>query len=217
MRLEVIQTVCTVTEAAEHGCIDVSALEPGTLAKYIQTRDLSLLKFRSDKPKIVFHVSEIANDHWPWVVGGASDEEKMERAFRAAVTKVENCIQLDDVRVGDWTPTFDGRNRKIMSDEDAYKFSPAERLEIGGVAWAHSFFPRRINGCFRLLPMLVAALERTIYLPADASPTDAAETSSAKPSPRLDSSPSKGGTDSASETAGASSVSATDAIAAGTA
>lgn len=202
MREQVIKAVCVATEATDYGCLDTEAMGTKELLDYWNTREFKVLKFKPGSHPLVFHVTEVPNDYWAnYVMAADTDTERAERAFRCSVVRVENMPQDDGVRVGDWTPPNINGKHKPMSESDAVKFSPAERLEIGGVAFTHSFLPRRIDACFRPHALLVEALAHTTLRLVGVSPTAAAETSSETPSHASGSSPSPDATASDSGTA----------------
>lgn len=198
MRDEIIRAVCVTTEATEHGCIDSEAMGTQALVDYTHSRDFKALKFKPGVKAVVFHVGEVPHEYWgSYVYTASTTEEKFERAFQCAVLKVENMPQSDGVGIADWAPIRNGKQTP-MSTEQMQKFSPAERLEIGGVAYAHSFLPRRIDGCFQLHALCLEALRQQISRLVVASLSDAAETSTDEPSDQTSQPPAE--TESASAT-----------------
>lgn len=146
---------------------------------YVHNRDFATIEphFKPGEKPTIFHVREVPHDLWESFVMGATDSERALRAFMCGVEKAEN-VYTRDGNTMTWTPALNG-TRNVMSTEEATsRFSPSERMEIGEVIFAHSFLAPRIEGGFRLPPLLGELLARRAFLHADASPSDAAPSSS---------------------------------------
>ena len=178
MRQETLKLVCIATDPA----VDIDGMGEAAIREYVSTRDEKLVKVKPGEKPTTFYVGEVPHELWSYVAAAESDHERAERAFQCAVTRVDNFVQSDGVAVGSWKPSNQNGQRKAMPEADMALFSPSERLEIGGVAYNHSFFPRRTDAFFRLPPLLAGVLARRIFRHADASQTSAPETSTEKPS-----------------------------------
>ena len=124
------------------------------LLAYTRKRDYATLKFRHGALPVIFHVRRISVALWDgYVQAGVTEDERRSRAFQAAVVRVENRPQPDGSRVT-WTPErteVNGRHVPMTEDE-TQSFAPADRYEIGEVAWSLCFFPSDCAVSFRLPP-----------------------------------------------------------------
>lgn len=133
-------------DAVDRGGSDVLA--------YVRKRDMAVLKFRHGALPVVFHVRRISVALWDgYVQAGVTEDERRSRAFQVAVVRVENRPQPDGSRVT-WTPERPERDGRPvpMTDDETQSFAPADRYEIGEVAWSLSFFPSDCAVSYRLPP-----------------------------------------------------------------
>lgn len=211
MRPETLEVVCSFDPA-----IDTEQMTQSQMLAYLGSRDPKLLKLGTAMPT-KFFLREAPNALWePYVMRGETEDERAKRAFQVCVTKVQMVYQNDGTHLPELTPTGRMGDHVIWSSEEMNaRFSPAERLEVGTVAWQHSFLPRRvtIGGGLRLPLSLLDLLIHRTFRNADASPSDAAP-SSEKPSGSTTSK--TGATDPKSGVTAAASGSAIDVIATAT-
>lgn len=175
MRSETFRTVCTFDPG-----LDTTRVSLDSMIEFFKGRDIAKVEhaFSATEPPTIYTIREIPHQLWESFVACApTEDERFKRAFMCGVKLVENLYQQDGTRLPTWcgrkTERFGSSQLDIMSDEDASMFSPAERLEIGSVAFAHSFLPRRIAASYRLPPSLVQTLQGRDFLHAEPSPTDA--------------------------------------------
>ena len=136
MSKELFRTVCCWDPAIDH--------ERSDTATYHDTRDFTLLRFLSEKRPVVFYLRELDTRAVNrYVLPASTDAEQRERAFRAAVVRVDGLVH-DDGRVEDgWEPKRVERTRKdarvtdtyeLVSDDELAAFDAATVQEIGEVA-----------------------------------------------------------------------------------
>lgn len=182
MRHEKFETICSNDPE-----FDTTKVDAATISEFLRDRmslDTVRHAFTPTGPT-VFVIREIPHALWDWVDEPDSQSLKYKRAFMAGVECAKNVIQNNGSRL----PSVAGRDTipngtsqiDIMKDADLQYFSPAERLEIGSVAYTHSFLHRKIASCFRLPPASLRVLEGREFRSADASPTSPA-TPSEEPS-----------------------------------
>jgi len=195
MRPEKLEVICSFDPA-----IDTEAMTQEEMLEYLKTRDRKRLKLKPEPVATVFHVQEAPNSLWePYVMKGDTEDERAKRAFQVCVSKVTHVYQDDGTHLPDLTPTGRMGDHTVWTDKEVNaRFSPAERLEVGTVAWQHSFLPRRVTtGPGLRLPLsLLDLLIHQTFRSADASQSDAAP-NSAKPSDGTTSKTDEAGTESA--------------------
>jgi hypothetical protein len=154
--------------------VDTESMSVTEMADYLKTRDFKKLKFKQGVKPTVYHLKEAARPLWvSWVMAVDGDAERAARCFQACVERVENLYQRDGVCLPDWKP-----NGYPMPDESLERFSLNDILEIGQVAWDHSYLPARIEPSYRLPPTSHTCLIRRDFRLADASPSQPAASSS---------------------------------------
>lgn len=202
MRQEKFKAVCSFDPA-----IDTKSFTLSVMIDYLKTRDMGLLRFKPGVQPTVFHIREIPHTLWEsYVAAPESDAERYRRAFMVGVEMVENVVQQDGVTVSNWRGSEKHESRgavmQVMADDDLQLFSPAERQEIGAVAYYHSFLPRRIASCFRQPHTLLNILRVADFLPAESSPTSQGTSSAGQSESAALSTPPQGETVTASAKGG---------------
>lgn len=177
MRAATFKTVSVIDVA-----LDTERITVDEIIKFMDTRDYAIVenKWKPGKMPTIFHCREVPHGLWEsFVMLGRNEAEQHAYAFRAGVFKVENLYGDDNVSVG-WEPAKprDGSKSLAMSAEEAERFSPAERAEIGAVVFQHSFLPRRIVCTFPVPSSVRAISAKLDYLHVEASLSTAEATSS---------------------------------------
>lgn len=182
MRAEKFDTICSSDPE-----IDTTKIDDSVFADYLRDRaslDTIRHAFTPAGPTI-YTIREIPHSLWDWVDEPDSDALKYKRAFMAGVACATNVMQSNGTRLGSVGGTKAIRSGTsqvdMMQESDLVYFSPAERLEIGSVAYTHSFLHRKIGSCFRLPPRSLRALAEREFRSADVSRTSPA-TPSEEPS-----------------------------------
>ncbi len=158
--------------------IDTEQMPVGDMAKYADTRDASLLKWKAGVPKTAYHLREIRHSVWEsFVMAAESASERYRNAFLCAVLKVEHMLQRDGSVLSVYQHANVPRDAAMPSDE-AERFPPYVRAEIGMVAFTRSFLGWGIAPAFPLPHLLVPYLEARTFLRADATPASPAPSSS---------------------------------------
>jgi hypothetical protein len=173
MRPKTFETVCSFDEA-----IDTTKIAADDLLDFMRERDISKIAhaFRAGEHPTTFLIREIPHSLFDsYVDDAAGDHERFRRAFRVGVEAVKNVYQDDGTRVEHWQGSdkqavAGGAMITVMSAEDTARFSLAERLEIGSVAYFHSFLPRRKQHCFQVPLTSLSILRTADYLPAVLNP-----------------------------------------------
>ena len=202
MRAEKLEVICTFDPA-----IDTERMTELAMLDYIRSRDRKLLKLKPGEFPTVFKVREISRALMlNYVMANESEAERCKRAFMVGVESVQNVYQDDGTRIDSFrgTDVMDAGSSKVQtfSEMELERFSPAEILEVGTVAYYHSFLPRRTDDCLRVPRTSVDLWTRRAYLDADANPTFA-DTSNSKPSGQTEpTAPNPAETDSTSATSG---------------
>ncbi len=164
--------------------IDTVAVTWDVLIKFAHERDMTLLTYLPGATPVTFVIRRISASLWEWVEQAIGDRERQTRAFRAAVVAVENLAVDGGSRIN-WVSSVQTNTQTAhhvaMSEVDLEQFAPADRYEIGEVAYLQSFFPKDIAPRYRLPPSsaLVSDLMR-VSLSVVSSPVAAAP-SSAEP------------------------------------
>lgn len=172
MRDEKFKTICSNDPE-----IDTTKIAPEDFVAYLNSRaDLDSIRhtFSAAGP-VLYTIREIPHSQWDWVDEPQSDSLKYKRAFMVGVECVENVMQSNGTRL----PTVAGSKTiangtsqvDVMQERDLAYFSPAERLEIGAVAYTHSFLHRKIDNYFRLPLASHRLLAEREFRSADASRT----------------------------------------------
>jgi hypothetical protein len=193
MRDQQFKVICVLDEA-----LDTSALTVDEVVEYIRDRDFKIVDGKwvpGEKPTI-FHVSEVPHGLWEsYIMAGTSnDYERWYKAFIAGVRKVESLVGEDGVAVTSWEPAVKRGKHTMMTDEEAARFPPSQREEIGRVIYQHSFLPRKMRLCLPLPSFVVEHLERRRFRLAELSQTTASATNNAEPSVSTAQTPSATGT-----------------------
>lgn len=152
---DVLKTVCAWDPA-----IDVAETP---LAEFFKTRDPEIVKLvPGAAPPTYFHLRPLdTRTVQRWIKPAASADEQRERAFRAALIKVENLVDANEERHAVWQPKryakalANAREREIfdlLTDDEFAEFDSATVSEIGEVARLRSFFPRGISPEYVLPP-----------------------------------------------------------------
>ena len=196
--------------------IDASAMTAAQMGAYLKTRDMALIAphLRPGALPTKFHLREIDHALWGrYILAADTSDEQALRAFQCSVWRIENLYQQD----GTFLPMWDAPDNKgqPMPDEMMQRVSPAECLEIGRVAWSHSFFHRRIECSFVPPHSFLTLLGGLGFRPADASPSLPAKSSGAASQPAESAPPAPAPIDLSSVTTGGNSGSLTGAIATG--
>lgn len=159
-------------------------LSPDERVKYAHERpDASTLKVIPGQTPTVFHVRPISRSMMKFCDRAGDDTDKAWRAFISGVERVTNVVRADGTFAASVEPTgvVPGSDVRIWKDDELEMFDYCAIIEIGAVAFAHSFFPRSIERRYPLLPsspLVLAALDRRH---AEKSQGDAHK-SNAKPS-----------------------------------
>lgn len=151
---EPFRVVCCWDHAIDH--------EHSDTATYHDTRDFALLRFVPESRPFVFFLRDVDTRAVNrYVLPATTDAEQRERAFRAAVVRVDG-LEHEDGRIEDrWEPKRVERTRKdvritetyeLISDDELALFDAATVQEIGGVAHTRFFCPRAIVPIYQLPP-----------------------------------------------------------------
>lgn len=152
------QTVCVWDPAIDEDAMGGAA----AMSAWAQSRDFSKLVFRHGEKPVVFYLRTLPATLAHAYLGSAvGDGEKLMRAFRACVVRVDN-VKTDNLSADVWEPARvdDERPRlsriaEILTDAEVNEFDLTTIYEIGGVAHGLCFFPRTIEPRF-VLPDLSA-------------------------------------------------------------
>lgn len=165
------------TLSAADPAIDTASMTAREMREWAETRDMSKVRLLPGSNPVVFVLGDISHRLMVgWVMTAGSEEERAMRAFRCAVERVENLPSVDGPVLPVWEPP---RQNGVMDEEALDRFAPVEISEIGGVAFARSFFGRRTQPLYRLPPLLASHLAGKTFRPADANPNSVATTSDA--------------------------------------
>lgn len=159
--------------------IDTASMTVDEMVRYRDTRDIKLLKWLAGVQPTRYHLREIRHSVWEsYVMAADTEAERHRRAFLCAVVKVENLRQRDgSILAGDYTHANVPRAAALPEDE-AERFPPFIRAEIGLVAFTRGFLAWGIEPTFQLPGLLVPYLAARAYLRADATPASPAPSSS---------------------------------------
>lgn len=165
------------TVSVHDPAIDTVAMSPRDMREFGETRDLAHLKFHAGIKPCVYTLGDISHQLMTsFVMDTGSEAVRNMHAFMCAVDLVENLVQEDGTTIAQWSPTRNAAG--VMNGESLQRFTPQEIQEIGGVAFARSFFGHKRRPRYALPPLSVALLVEQTYRPADASPSSAAPSSS---------------------------------------
>lgn len=162
--------------------IDVKAMGYEKLNRYLETRDLELIRpfFKQGESPMVFHLREAPQSLWEsFVEDGKNEQDRYKRALMCCLVNVENMHQRDGTRIE--AGSFARPDRQLIEDATIGLFAPQYRLEIGRVAYEHSFFDLRMPAPFLLPPSLVVPLEQRMRA-SDPAAESTPNSPSAKPS-----------------------------------
>lgn len=185
MRSERIETICSLDPE-----LDTSRIDPQVMGEYLRSREsLDPIRhaFSANGPTL-YTIREIPHQLWEsFVERGDTDEEKYRRAFMVGLVSVKNLYQADGTRIASWagsrSTAIESGQIEVLTDSDLKLFSPAERMEIGSVAYQHSFLARRIGSCFQLPPSVLKRLGDRDFRSAGSSPTSPATPNAAPSAP----------------------------------
>ncbi len=166
----------TVVSVLDPG-IDTKRMTTAAMRVYTTTRDADALKqFVVPGATVAeYRCREIPHTLWEgYVMAGASDAERLKRAFQCGVTNVKHLRQRDGSTVPSWDPP---QVNGVMADESLGRFSAAVRAEIGQVIWQRSFLAPMTVPIYLLPDTVLACLAGREFLPVESSP-NSPETSS---------------------------------------
>ncbi len=194
--------------------IDDEAMTLAEVARYFESRDAKLLKYKPGRKPQLYHTREVKQSLWESVVMSADTEaERYRRAFQCGVFAVENVLQRDGSILPAWKPTEKETERGVMLDENAERFSASDRHEIGSAIFQRSFLAPRTVRAYRLPLTCQRELAQRAFRLADATPPSPAPSNS---SPSSEPTPARSSeTTPAPSSSGAASGSRTPATAAG--
>lgn len=162
--------------SATDPAIDKGRMPWETMKRYWETREFSLVEpyFKPGEQPIIYHVRAVTNalfdNYVDWV---DYDSVKHKRAFCAGVELVENLPQRD----GSFTSWSSSKppspNTPGMTEEEAARFPPEHRTEIGRVIYAHCFLDPRKPLSLPPPPMSEQYLRATDFLGAAESQSTA--------------------------------------------
>lgn len=129
--------------------------ETGTPLEWARSRDSSV-KLRPGRAPVIFHCARLGRRAFTWC-GAATDEtEKLFRAFRACVRRVEHPTHT-------WQPQgVEGREYIAMTEAESEVYGIADVLEIGGLAWERSVLPTDCEGGYTPRPTSLLVLDATL-------------------------------------------------------
>ena len=117
-----------------------------TPIEWAVSRDPRALRLRAGKTPIVFHCARLSRRVYAWITESPSESERLFRAFRAGVRRV----QRPD---GAWTPQgADALGYVAMTDDEADVYGIADQQEIGGLIIERSLLPFDCAGGYTLRP-----------------------------------------------------------------
>jgi len=165
--------------------------EEASYAKYLDTRDVSLLQFKAGAKPEVYVLRPVSNEIGYTIDSAPTVEEKYARAFFASVIQVKNFVDKHDRQFDSWQPEK-VKNAGKAIDSITNLFTKEERelfrrptiYEIGAVAWAHSFFQMKTVPIFPLLPTSLEIL-KAIPSSRAAQATNTAETGPSESTPQV--------------------------------
>lgn len=162
-----------ITVSAADPAIDLGAMTRAEMVAFSETRDFGIVKskFKPGAKPVLYTLAPISHRLMTMYVMNTDNEaDRNARAFMCSVRSVENMPNEDGTTLTTWqAPTEHG----VMRDDALDRFAPYEIQEIGGVAFARSFFGQRMQPDYRLPPLLASLLGGKTYRPADASPSSA--------------------------------------------
>jgi hypothetical protein len=171
VRTETFETICSLDPEVQRSRVPVE-----DMIKFFEYRDLDLIRpaLEQGKPAI-YVIRAIPHVSWGFVDRGATEHERFARAFMCGVAEVRNLWQsggtrLDTVR-GTRTEKVGGKQIDIFSEDDLAAFPPSVVLEIGSVAYWHSFLDRRTADFCRLPHTLLSRHPDSAFLRAGSSLT----------------------------------------------
>lgn len=120
--------------------------DTGTPIEFATTRDETTMKLRPGKAPIVFHAARLSRSTFRWVIEAASDVERLFRAFRAGVRRVEHPDRT-------WSPVgIDAAGFVAMTEAECDTYGIADVLEIGGLVYERSTLPTDCEAGYTLRP-----------------------------------------------------------------
>lgn len=140
------------------------AHSPCCIWKYTAERDFDTLVMREGVRPMVVEVRRLRDDVAVRLSDIAGDSERARAAFAYAVVTVTDGIGRDGKPFADraWQPNHvrgdaRGRRESVMTADELALFDPATQIEIGAVAYRHSFFVPGSERLFTLPPTSAAA------------------------------------------------------------
>jgi hypothetical protein len=116
--------------------------DASNVSLYMETRDMSLLKWHVDSPPTVFHVQRLAVSRALMIAQhGTTPEQKHALAFMSGVVRVDN-VRTESGIIPQWFPEWckPGSDAKsqVMTDAELQHFAVDEVLDIGSVVLARA-------------------------------------------------------------------------------
>lgn len=119
----------------------------GTPAEYLRSRDEKRLVIKPGRKPIVFYASRLSRSAYRWCSEAPTDSERIERAFRAGVRRVEHPDGTT------WSPAgTDSRGYIAMTESESERYGIADVLEIGGLVFERSLVPPDCEVGYTLRP-----------------------------------------------------------------
>lgn len=139
--------VISVTDEA----LDVAAMPPGQLARYIETRDIALVKpyFLFGQKPTIYRLREIPHRIFQSVREQTTETARLSAAFQAALVRVEN-LRSEDGALLNLGPEMGRYDNGVLRDEELERFEASELDEIGEVAFTRTFFRRKTVRVYQL-------------------------------------------------------------------
>jgi hypothetical protein len=173
------KVVCIYDPAIDHKKISADVMRD-----YATNREYKTIEpyIRLGQKPVIYHLKRISRSIFLREIMPISNEnERAIMAFKHALQLVENMENDQGVRL-DYKPegvlqTVDGE-RTVVSDAELERFAPCDVIEIGNVAWYHSFLRPGIRGSYRVPPTSLALLASLETQSVVANQTDAAPNNS---------------------------------------
>jgi len=167
--------------------IDTESMTLLQMFEYAEKRDVKLIQSRV-KPGAkftVYNVRAVPHSLWQSYVDADPNESvRARRAFQCGVESVDNLAGNDGIAITKWTPTQKAADGSVILSEQELneRFAPSEVLEIGSVIYKHSFFPRRTEASYPLLPGYAEPLAHLKFRSVEPNPSTATTTITEQPS-----------------------------------
>jgi len=159
--------------------IDTERMTQAQMKEYFETRDEAKIApfIKPGAKPTWFHIREIPRRLCSGFVGTPDAHfVRNERAFMAAVTRIQNLHQEDGSVMAEFEPS---RQHDVIPEEvlEERGISEAEIQEVGAVAWTHSFLARRMRRSYPVPLICLEVLAARDFLPAESSPSSQATSS----------------------------------------